>query len=159
GDRVFLASARAYNLTVEPREDDVYFTTLPLFHGNALAMSLCGALDAGLPFVAVSRFSASSFFEAAHEASATVTNVLGVMTPILLKAYPGPPPSHRLRMFIGGGIPVDLMLECERRFGVTYRELFGLTETGITAGNRGQDVRIGSFGKPYPHAEMQVVPE
>ncbi|MGH7486755.1 MAG: AMP-binding protein, partial [bacterium] len=159
GHPSFLATAAAYNETVEPRSDDVYFTTLPLFHGNALAMSLCGALDAGVSLAVTPKFSASGFFDQARRAGATVTNVLGVMAPILLKTYEDPVRDHRLRMFIGGGMPIDQIKLLERRFGISYRELFGLTETGITAGNRGSNMRAGSFGKPYSHVEMRIVPE
>ena len=43
---------------VEFRQDDIFFTTLPLFHANAQMFTTMGSLRSGRPFVLRERFSA-----------------------------------------------------------------------------------------------------
>ena len=72
-------SARALGI----REGDVLFTTLPLFHTNALN-AFYQALLNGCTYVLEPKFSASGFWAAAQRHNATVGYLLGAMASMLL---------------------------------------------------------------------------
>ncbi|WOH51883.1 AMP-binding protein [Bradyrhizobium sp. sBnM-33] len=72
-------SARALDI----REGDVLFTTLPLFHTNALNASYQALLN-GCTYVIEPKFSASGFWAAARRHQATVGYLLGAMAVMLL---------------------------------------------------------------------------
>ncbi len=67
------------------RADDVLYTCLPLFHGNALWYSAYAALWADATLAVSPRFSASQFWDDIRRVGATQFNALGAMTNILLK--------------------------------------------------------------------------
>jgi carnitine-CoA ligase len=148
--------AEAYLEVVEPRPDDVFWSVLPLFHTNAMCLTLAGALLAGGHAVLRPRFSASRFWSDLRADGGTATNLLGAMVPILLKGDPAAAAGHRLRVVTGGGVPVASVREFSARFGVPFRELFGLTETGVNAGETGTAGRRGSVGRPLPNWEVRV---
>ena len=68
--------------------------------------------------------------------------------------------AHNLRVAAAGGaaLPVEVHKEFERRFGVTIREGYGLSETSPVASftPEGQ-VRVGSIGVPIPGVEMKLL--
>jgi acyl-CoA synthetase (AMP-forming)/AMP-acid ligase II len=66
-------------------------TSLPLFHINAPAYSVMGALACGAGLVLLERFSASDFLAAARRHGATEFNAIGAMLEILMRqpAQPG----------------------------------------------------------------------
>lgn len=137
-------------------EEDVLYTCLPLFHGNAKNLTTMPALLAGAQLILGSRFSASGFWS--EVAGATQFNYLGVMIAILNKTTPlQAPPEHRLRLGWGAGAPLSVAEEFERRFGITLIEGYGLTEAGVVLSNRMGSRKIGTCGTPVPGYEVQVV--
>ncbi|MCP4577580.1 MAG: AMP-binding protein, partial [Deltaproteobacteria bacterium] len=70
---------------IDFREDDIFFTTLPLFHANAQMFTTMGALYSGRPFVLRERFSASGFFDEIRRYGATIFNYIGGMLTMLMK--------------------------------------------------------------------------
>lgn len=137
-------------------KDEVFWTALPLFHTNALCLTLLGAWLAEGRAVVRDRFSASRFWEQIRQDQATVANLLGAMVPILLKTHPDPVRDHRLRLAIGGGVPPAAVREFKQRFSVGFREVYGLTETGLNAVQTSADDVIGSVGKPLPNWDIRV---
>jgi crotonobetaine/carnitine-CoA ligase len=94
-------SARALDI----REGDVLFTTLPLFHTNALN-AFYQALLNGCTYALEPKFSASGFWAAARRHQATVGYLLGAMA-VMLLAQPksADDTAHFLRVALGGGVP------------------------------------------------------
>ncbi len=94
------------HLLYEP--SDALYTCLPLFHANALLLTVVQALNVGLSVTLGRRFSASQFWLQLARSGATSFNALGAMIPILLKQ----PPSrfdreHRVRLVVSAACPAS----------------------------------------------------
>uniref|UniRef100_UPI003F6F0BBF AMP-binding protein n=1 Tax=Elioraea sp. TaxID=2185103 RepID=UPI003F6F0BBF len=96
------------------------------------------------------RFSASRFWAQAAETGATHIHYLGGILQMLLKQPPGPHErAHRVRIAWGAGCPAEQWREIERRFGLTVRECYGMTEaSSITTWNAAGTP--GAIGRPVP---------
>lgn len=141
-------------------EDDVLYTCLPLFHGNALATTFLPALRTGALTVVGDRFSASGFWKDVVESGATATNILGVMTPILLRQEPSPAEKeHRLRVALVIPAPESYYRQMEERFHVRIIEGYGQVDHGMSLWNSISSPRKGSCGRPTRGFECRVVDE
>jgi carnitine-CoA ligase len=154
--RFYVTEGDAYCRICEVRPDDVFGTVLPMSHANAQLASLIGALLAGVPLICWRRFSASRFWDQMTAERVTIVNLLGAMTPILLKTHQEAVRSHHVRLTVGGAIPPAAAAQFRERFGVDTREVFGLTEVGIACGERSGSRRLGSAGKPLPAWEFRI---
>jgi crotonobetaine/carnitine-CoA ligase len=123
---------------------DVLFTTLPLFHINALN-TFAQASIVGAHAVVEPRFSVSGFWPTAQACGATVVYLLGAMVPMLLAQPAGPAErGHRVRVGLGGGAPAAAADQFQQRTGVVLVDGYASTETSVVisapAGRRGQGV-------------------
>jgi crotonobetaine/carnitine-CoA ligase len=146
-------SARALGI----REGDVLFTTLPLFHTNALNAFYQAVLN-GCTYVLEARFSAFGFWAAARRHDATVGYLLGAMASMLL-AQPetDDDKAHRLRVALGGGVPPQIHAPFFERFGVPLVDGYGSTETNfVFAGTIPAD-RPGTMGYLADGIEARIV--
>lgn len=143
------------------RADDVLFTTLPLFHANALFTSFLPALMRRARLVVAERFSASRFWEEVCEHEATTVNMLGSMEPILWRQPLSDfERAHKLRIaLVVPSLPVDHDEEFEHRFGVRSTSLYGLTDSSIPIGVPAGQTRAGSCGVAVAGWECQLVDE
>ncbi|GAC50376.1 putative acid--CoA ligase [Gordonia aichiensis NBRC 108223] len=138
-------------------ENDVLFTTLPLFHTNALNACI-QALVAGATIVVGRRFSASRFWDQAREAEATVTYLLGAMVSILWSRERSPlDRDHRLRIALSPATPAALAEPFRDRFGVLLTDGFGSTETNSVIAAAPAKPRPGYLGQIQPDFEALVV--
>jgi len=140
------------------RPEDILFTCLPLFHGNALFLTVFRALGAGLRVALSRRFSASRFWDAIRGYGATSFNALGAMIPILLKQPPrADDADNPVRLVLSAATPAWAWEEFERRFQVTLWEGYGAVDGGgfflFNIGNAPK----GSMGTPPPGIEAKVV--
>lgn len=139
---------------VQPGE--TMYTPLPLFHGNALYVSMVGSMVLDARLALAERFSASRFFDDCRRHGAVECNTLGGMVSILLKQ----PVRHDdadnpVRTVLSAGCPPDRWLEFERRFGVRIVEWFGMVDApGFLLNTEG---RVGSMGRPIAGVEFAVV--
>lgn len=140
------------------KEDDIYYTCLPLFHANALMVTVVSSLYANAQVVLSRKFSARNFWKEIRESKATVVNTLGTMIAILMKQ-----PEHRLdgthhiRRVVSAACPADLWQGFERRFNVKLTESFGAVDGGgITTMNVG-NAPVGSIGKPLGKTKWRLV--
>jgi crotonobetaine/carnitine-CoA ligase len=138
-------------------EHDVLFTSLPLFHTNAINC-LFQALVAGATYALAPRFSASRYWSSAREQGATVTYLLGAMVSMLL-AQPAAPDdrAHDVRTALAPATPAPLHDRFRARFGVTLVDGYGSTETNHVIGVAGDPQRPGYLGRAHPEFEVQVV--
>lgn len=129
-------------------ESDKLYTCLPLFHANALMLSVMNALWVGIPLHLTKRFSASKFWREVGACGATQFNTVGSMIPILLKTLPGADDrAHRVKRVISAACPRDAWVPFEERFGVTLWEGYGAVDgAGVTIFNAG-NAPVGSLGK------------
>jgi len=151
-------SARNYINVVGVTSDDVLFTSLPLFHANAQALTLFPALLAGAGVAVYERFSATQLWDWCRESGATVFNILGAMSYFLynqpVKPNDGDNP---VRVIMAAPSPRDIYHEFEKRFKIKFTEGYGLTETGMATYMPTDAPRIGSIGKAAPGYEVKVV--
>jgi acyl-CoA synthetase (AMP-forming)/AMP-acid ligase II/enoyl-CoA hydratase/carnithine racemase len=139
---------------------DVLLTAQPFSYmdpqwNTALALTL------GAPLVVLPRFSASGFMADVRRHRATFCYVLGSMPTLLFKQ----PASvedrdNDLRMVFCSGIPVGLHAELEQRWGAPWREIFGMTESGVdlvSPFDDGDAVGSGSLGHPVPTKQVRIV--
>lgn len=112
------------------KEDDVYMTGFPLFHGNAQFLTVYPCLIAGAHVVLYPRFSASNWAARAHRSGATVTNLLGATMAFILSQPPSADDrAHKVRCIYAAPLSPELGARFTERFGVTeYVDGFGQTE-------------------------------
>ncbi|MFE3783444.1 AMP-binding protein, partial [Amycolatopsis sp. NPDC059090] len=90
------------------------------------------ALTVGAPLVVLPRFSASTFMADVRRHGVSFFYVLGSMPTLLFKQPPTPEDrDNRLRMVFCSGIPVALHGQLEERWGAPWREIYGMTESGV----------------------------
>jgi crotonobetaine/carnitine-CoA ligase len=148
-------SARALGI----REGDVLFTTLPLFHTNALN-AFYQALLNGCTYVLEPKFSASGFWAAAGRHNATVGYLLGAMASMLLAQPKSADDStHRLRVALGGGVPPQIHGPFRERFGVPLVDGYGSTETNFVFAGAIPSDRPGTMGYLAEGIEARIVDE
>lgn len=148
-------SARALGI----REGDVLFTTLPLFHTNALN-AFYQALLNGCTYVLEPKFSASGFWAAARRHNATVGYLLGAMASMLLAQPKGADDlTHRMRVALGGGVPPQIHGPFRERFGVPLVDGYGSTETNFVFAGAIPSDRPGTMGYLADGIEARIVDE
>jgi len=110
--------------------DDVLYTCLPLFHGNALNTCALPALFADATLVVSPRFSASKFWEEVREYGVTQFNLLGAMANILW-AQPESPLDRDNKARLCMMVPVpDFAREFEKRYDLKITSVYALTDFG-----------------------------
>lgn len=139
------------------RESDVLYTCLPLYHGNALFVTLLAGLRAGASIVIAPRFSASRFWSDVRTHEVTMVNILGSMAPILWGSEAGPDDrEHRVRRaLVVPSLPNQR--EFEARFGVEIAGCYGITDANIILGTEPGSRREGSCGRAMPWWDWAVV--
>ncbi len=140
--------------------DDVVLTSQPFSYMDPQwNTSLC--LTIGAPLVVLPRFSASGFMADVRRHRATFCYVLGSMPTLLFKQPPSPQDCNNdLRLVLCSAIPVALHAQLEQRWGAPWREIFGMTESGVdlvSLPENTADIGSGRLGLPVPTKEVRVV--
>jgi crotonobetaine/carnitine-CoA ligase len=138
--------------------DAVYFTALPLFHGNALFITMTESLIVGATMALSKRFSASRFWDEIYQSKATMFNTIGAIIPILMKQPESPHErDHRVKNILSAGCPADMWEPFEKRFNVNIWEGYAAVDgTGLIL-NLGDGPK-GSLGKPV-NSVIRVIDE
>ena len=140
--------------------DDVYFTSLPVFHANARYLSILPAMLADAKVVIYERFSASRFWDQIRNTDATIFNTLGAVGMFLhnqpLKPDDGDNPA---KICLCAPMPPEIITDFEDRFKVKAMELYGLTETGAIVYNPSSRNKPGSCGKATKSFEVVILDE
>lgn len=140
------------------REDDVFYTCLPLFHTNAQMLTTLPVLIGGVTLALGEKFSASTFWDEIRKYGATQFNYIGAMLEILWKQPESPSErNHKVRLCFGAPTPIHMFEQVKERWGINFFEGFGLTESGIIAYQPLNAFRPGSFGKAIPYYEVKIV--
>ncbi len=139
------------------REEDVLFTTLPLFHTNALN-AFWQAILVGATYSLGSRFSASQFWSQARDRGATVTYLLGAIAQMLLNGEPaGLDRAHSIRVALSPATPLECVAQFKDRFGVQLIEGYGSTETNLVISNVKGGHVPGALGRVVDGFDVRVV--
>lgn len=144
--------------------DDHAMLILPLFHVNALVVSLLAPLRAGGQLSIIGAFSASSFFDDLERLRPTYFSAVPTIYALLVsQASERRPDTSSLRFAVCGAAPVtpELLHACEDRLGLTMVEGYGLTEaTCASACNPIDGVRkLGTVGPALRGQQIRVVDE
>src|SRR6478735_4751421 len=153
---VFYAWSYAFAMGHGPA--DVLFTPLPMFHVNALVVTILPALIAGARIVVHRRFSASQFWDQIADSGATHFAGMGTVGNILMRRpeheYRA---DHQLRHCHLVPAP-DRLVEFEQRFGVpVYYATYGQTEGQVIFISRDDSHRPGLLGQLHPYHELAIV--
>ena len=154
------AVGRSLALDYGYRPDDVLYTCLPLFHGNAIWYSCYAALWADAAIALAPRFSASRFWDDIRESGATQFNTLGAMTNIIWKLPPGPHErATGLRLCMAVPAPREIYAELQARYGVTLTSVYAMTENFAMTRFTPDDPpeKAGSAGSPRGACELRIV--
>lgn len=139
------------------REGDRPYTGLSLTHGNAQAVTLGPALAMGLHAVFSRRFTKSKLWDVCRRHGCTHFSLLGGMATAIYSEPPRPDDrDHPVRVVVSAGMPAAIWEAFERRFGVQIFEWYGAVEGGLAFRPLGQGP-IGSFGKPPPGLEIEIL--
>ena len=139
-------------------EDDVLYTGLPFFHGNAQGITIGPAILADAKAVIVDRFSASQLWDDCRRWQCTEVNYIGGIIPILMKASPHDAEGDNpVRLMVGAAAPVDLWDEFQQRFNTKLLEVYGMTECYCCLVNPYDSTRPGACGKPITGWDVRIV--
>ena len=142
-----LAVGRQMALLNGYRPDDILYTCLPVFHGNALWYTVYAALWAEASVALYPHFSASRFWAQVRESGATVFNCLGAMANIIWQQPPSPQDKdHQVR--------IAMMVPTSRALADGFRERYGITVTSVYAMT--ENCAITVFGPDEPPAKANA---
>lgn len=137
-------------------------TPLPLFHMNAMAVSLMAMLSVGGSLTMLDRFHPRTWWASVCDSRATCLHYLGVMPSMLMSAPPSAQDrAHTVRFGFGAGVDKLLHAPFEERFGFPLLEAWAMTETGsggvIAANAEPRKIGTSCFGRPVPEIEVRIV--
>ncbi len=139
---------------------DVVLTAQPFSYIDPqwnLTMCLVG----GATLVILPRFSASGFWASVRENGVTLFYVLGTMPLLLLKQPPSPHDrANQVRLVMCSAIVPGFHETLEARWGAPWREVYGMTETGVDLAVRSWEtdsVGSGTVGRPVPTKEARIL--
>jgi crotonobetaine/carnitine-CoA ligase len=131
------------------RKGEVSYTCYPLFHANALFLTVTTSLHSEGRVALGEKFSASRFWDDTRRYGATTFNGLGAVMPILMKQPPRPDDADNpVRVVISSGCPADIWREFEQRFGLEIFEGYGAVDGGSVLITNFGTAPVGSMGKP-----------
>jgi crotonobetaine/carnitine-CoA ligase len=141
-------------------ERDVMLTAQS-FHYIDPQWNVAAALLAGAGLVILDGFHPSSFWQKVREHGVTYFYCLGAMPTLLLRMPPSPQDvQNAVRVVQCSAIPPALHAELERRWGVSWYEAFGMTETGadlrVTDAEHDELVGTGCLGLPVSYREARI---
>lgn len=152
---VKLLSLPAYTLY---KKSDILYTCLPLFHGNALWLTVTQGLHRGAKIILAKRFSASRFWDDIRRHGVTAFNTIGAVIPILMKQPEKENDrDNRVRFTLSAACPGDQWKKFEKRFGIKIYEGYGAVDGGGNGIVNFGTAPVGSIGKPGPGMKYRIV--
>lgn len=119
------------------RKTDVLYVSLPLYHNNALTVSLAAVLGAGACIAISRKFSVSRFWDEVRQHDATAFCYIGELCRYLLNSAPTEQDrNHKVRVIIGNGLRPDIWMEFKQRFAIKHiNEFYGASECNLVFTN------------------------
>lgn len=114
--------------------DDTLYCCLPLYHNNALTVSVGSALNSGAALALGKSFSASRFWDEVISYDSTAFVYIGEICGYLLNQPPKPTDrAHKVRVIVGNGLRPAIWDEFTQRFGIPRVCEFYAASEGNTA--------------------------
>jgi crotonobetaine/carnitine-CoA ligase len=156
--------ARQSNGIYSISEADVMWTCLPLFHMNAIAVSVMASMLVGARVAVVPKFSVSGFWPEIVRSGATIASVLGSMAVFISQAEDNAASlaaKGQLRAVQGAPWPVEVAEAWRQRFGIKCQiaaRLYGITEACLVT-SVGAEVEVppGSSGRRNSDFDIRIV--
>ncbi|WP_406214246.1 class I adenylate-forming enzyme family protein [Streptomyces decoyicus] len=108
--------------------DRPHGTCLPLYHCNALVMSLLGTHLTGTPLTQQAAFDPAGYFSALGAAGARTASIVPALLADLLEVGPAWPDGLEYLITAAAPLTSDLARRFHRRYGPRLRQGYGLTE-------------------------------
>lgn len=148
-------------LRLEPGKD-VLLCVLPMFHAFAATVCMIFPLTNGCTLVPLPKFDPQGVADAVAANKVTLLAAVPSMYSSLLRLPDGEAEKFEsLHFFVSGGaaMPVEIMRQCEAKFGKLIYEGDGPTECSpVTCVNPiGGTRKPASVGLPVPRVEMKIV--
>ena len=139
-------------------DDDVLYTGLPFFHGNAQGITIGPAILADAKAVIVERFSASRLWDDCRRWECTEANYIGGIIPILLKQEENEDDGDNpVRLMVGAAAPQDEWQAFQDRFNTKILEVYGMTECYCCLVSPYDEPRAGACGQPITGWDVRIV--
>jgi long-chain acyl-CoA synthetase len=143
--------------------EDKSLLVLPLFHVNAIMLSIVTPLAVGASAYIAERFDAHAFWplvEQERPAFFSAVPAIYFFLTILPEDIRPDVSSVRLAACGAAPMPADAITAFERRYGIPIVEGYGLSESTVAlTTNPIDDRRRGTVGKPLPGVELRIVDE
>ncbi len=145
---------------------DTLLCVLPLFHSFGQTVIMNSGFGYGGTVVMLPRFEPGPALKTMEKEEVTFfagvpTMYWGLLGALDDSGVDVKKLAANLRVAAAGGspLPVEVHKDFEKRFGVTILEGYGLSETSPVASfsPAGEDVRVGSIGRPIPGVEMKLI--
>lgn len=140
---------------------DKSLLVLPLFHVNAIMVSVVTPLAAGASTYIAGRFDAHRFWPLVEEhRPAFFSAVPAIYFFLTILPEDIRPDVSSLRFAVCGAapMPADAIAAFENRYGIPIVEGYGLSESTVAlTANHIADRRPGTVGRPLPSVEVRVV--
>ncbi|QCQ90305.1 long-chain-acyl-CoA synthetase [Rhodococcus sp. SGAir0479] len=145
---------------VRLRRSDTLYCALPLYHNNALTVSLSSVLSSGATFAIGRSFSASRFWDDAKVNGATAFVYIGEVCRYLLNQPPrASDRDNDIRLVVGNGLRPEIWSEFTERFGIDrVAEFYGASECNIAFVNALGVERTAGLC-PLPFAVVEFDPD
>ncbi|MBF6620057.1 MAG: long-chain-acyl-CoA synthetase [Patulibacter sp.] len=153
------AGATLGDVNVRLKPEDTLYCCLPLYHNNAVTVSLSSVITAGATIAIGRKFSVSRFWDHVRENDATAFCYIGELCRFLLNQ----PPSrgdkdHRIRVIVGNGLRPEIWDDFQQRFGIPrIGEFYGASEGNLVFFNAFNLKRTAGVC-PLPFAVLAVDP-
>jgi crotonobetaine/carnitine-CoA ligase len=161
---VMMSNGAAFNFaesverSISLTSSDVAYSCLPLFHNNALSVTLMPAVRTRSTAVFGPRFSASRFWSEVRDSGATVISLLGSMVPILWnRDEEASDRDHQVRIAMTVPAPTTTFDDFQERFGFRFASLYGMTDVGLPILTPPEEARPGCAGVQQPDWECRIV--
>ena len=144
-------------------KDDVYYTCLPLFHGNALQLTTLPGIVSEYHIVVSKKFSASRFWDICRKYEVTNFNLLGAMPQFLLKQPERPNDAdNKVKIVVSAACPKEMVEPFEKRYNLTIKEFYGAVDGGgylLGPFFQKGPIPVGTMGKPLLGSVADIMDE
>ena len=148
------------NLGVRLHRADTLYCCLPLYHNNALTVSLSSVLSAGAALAIGRSFSASKFWDDVIRNEATAFCYIGEICRYLLnQPERDTDRAHQVRVIVGNGLRPQIWTEFTERFGIDrVAEFYGASECNVAFVNAFNIEKTAGVC-PLPYAVVEYHPD
>lgn len=153
------AGATLGDVNVRLKSDDTLYCCLPLYHNNAVTVSLASVISAGATIAIGRKFSVTRFWDQVRENDATAFCYIGELCRFLLNQPPSAGDTdHRVRVIVGNGLRPEIWDDFQTRFAIPrIGEFYGASEGNLVFFNAFNLKRTAGVC-PLPFAVLAVDP-